>query len=286
MDRLSQEQSRRNVEADTAWALYEPHRVRVTRLLLAARSPSAKRLCLLGAGNLNDFDLVVLMSAFSELVVVDVDAESLQRGLTRQGFACDERIQLVAPADVTGIFTDLSLMLPDQPVSDVLVERCLAAIQHPPRMSEIGPCDVVASVGLLTQLIESVVKSIGESHPRFWEVVAAVRLQHLLLLLELTQADGNAVLVTEVVSSDSCIALRSVNESDLKSLLTKEISARNFFTGTNPAALHQLLQTEPRLASQLTRIEFSSPWLWQFIARIYAVYGVLLWKNGSNVARL
>ncbi len=282
MDRLSHEQSRRNVEADAAWALYEPHRKRVTQLLLDARTQTTTtvmRLCLLGAGNLNDFDLAALLSAFSELVVVDVDADSLQRGLARQGFANDHRIQIVAPTDVTGIFAELSSMQPSQQPHDELIERCLIALAQPPTFSMIGPCDVVASVGLLTQLIEAVVKSVGESHPRFWDVVAAVRLQHLLLMLELTQTNGAAVLVTEVVSSNSCPALLSVNEADLQSLLMQEIAARNFFTGTNPAALQQLLRTEPRLTSQLARIQFSEPWLWQFIARTYAVFGVVLSKK-------
>lgn len=285
MDRLCQEQLRRNVEADDAWALYEPHRTRVTQLLLNARTPSATRLCLLGAGNLNDFDLAALMSVFSELVVVDVDADSLQRGLTRQGFAHDARLQVIAPADVTGIFTELSSMMSgqsmqtEQPPSDELIERCLITLQQPPNLGLSAPCGVVASVGLLTQLIDAVVKSVGESHPRFWDVVSAVRLQHLLLMLELTQATGAAVLITEIVSSDSCPTLNTINEAALKSLLTKEIAARNFFTGTNPAALRQLLQTEPRFTSQLAHVEFGSPWRWSFIARIYAVYAVVMRKH-------
>ena len=61
---LSQEQHRRNLQADDTWELYASHRERVMRLLLDARSPSAERLCLLGAGNLNDIDLSALLSAF------------------------------------------------------------------------------------------------------------------------------------------------------------------------------------------------------------------------------
>lgn len=281
MDRLSEEQSRRNREADAAWSLYEPHRRRVTQLLVNAlnQSSGSSRACLLGAGNLNDFDLSELLSVFEELVIVDVDVESLQRGLARQGFSGDRRIHVVAPADVTGIFADLSSVSPSQPANSELIERCLLSLQQPPVLNAIGTCDVVASVGLLTQLIEAAVKTVGESHPRFWDVVSAIRLQHLLLLLQLTRHNGAAVLVTEVVSSNSCPALLSVNEAALHNLLMKEIAARNFFTGTNPAALQQLLQTEPRLVSQLSRIEFSSPWLWQFIARTYAVYGVVLRKK-------
>ena len=219
------------------------------------------------------------MSLFTELVVVDVDVHSLERGLARQGFSKDPRIQVVAPADVSGIFAELSSISPGQPANAELIERCLMTLQQPPTLSSIGTCDVVASVGVMTQLIDAVVKSVGESHPRFWDVVSAIRLQHLLLMLQLTRGNGAAVLVTEVVSSNSCPSLLSVNEADLGALLMKEIAARNFFTGTNPAALQQLLQTEPRLVSQLSRIEFSSPWLWQFIARNYAVYGVVLRKT-------
>ena len=130
MDRLSEEQSRRNKEADATWALYEPHRRRVTQLLLNARSQTQtqssapSRACLLGAGNLNDFDLSALMTVFAELIVIDVDVESLQRGLVRQGFSGDRRIQVVAPADVTGIFADLSSMQPGQPANAELIERC------------------------------------------------------------------------------------------------------------------------------------------------------------------
>ena len=281
MDRLSNEQSRRNIEADAAWTLYEPHRRRVTQLLINARSQSstATRLCLLGAGNLNDFDLTLLLAVFTEVVVVDVDIHSLERGLARQGFSNDRRIQVVAPADVSGIFAELSSISPGQPANAELIERCLMTLQQPPTLSSIGTCDVVASVGVMTQLIDAVVKSVGESHHRFWDVVSAIRLQHLLLMLQLTRGNGAAVLVTEVVSSNSCPSLLSVNEADLGALLMKEIAARNFFTGTNPAALQQLLQTEPRLVSQLSRIEFSSPWLWQFIARTYAVYGVVVRKT-------
>ena len=74
-------------------------------------------------------------------------------------------------------------------------------LQQPPTLSSIGTCDVVASVGVMTQLIDAVVKSVGESHHRFWDVVSAIRLQHLLLMLQLTRGNGAAVLVTEEIEN-------------------------------------------------------------------------------------
>lgn len=277
---LIHEQTRRNAESDSAWKLYAPHRERVTRLLVNARTNAGERLCLLGAGNLNDLDLVALSSVFREIVLVDVDAEALRRGLSRQGFAEDARFRVLAPTDVSGVFAKLAETENGQRVSDEVIDSCLQTLSELPDFSGHVRYDVVASVGLLTQLIDGVLRSVGESHPRAWEIVSAIRTQHLRLLLELTAQGGSAVLVTEVVSSDSCPALLSVIESDLPDLLRHEIAARNFFTGTNPAALQQLLRTDAGLAERLAGTQFTEPWLWPFVSRIYAVYGVTMRTRG------
>lgn len=276
---LIAEQCRRNLVADDAWALYSAHRARVTRLLLDARTASAERLCLLGAGNLNDFDLAALLAAFRELVLVDLDADALQRGITRQGLAGETRIRILPPVDVSGVFTEL-IGMENAQAREAAIERCLRTLAQTPDFGWRGSCDVVASVGLLSQLIDGVTRTIAESHPRFWEVVSALRTQHLRLMLELAAPGGAAVLVTEVVSSDSCPALLSVSEIELPELLRREIAARNFFTGTNPAALQQLLRTEVSLSGQLASVRFSEPWLWTFLARTYAVFAVTMRKFG------
>jgi len=277
---LFQEQARRNTETDAAWMLYAPHRQRVTQLLLDARISTGERLCLLGAGNLNDLDLTALSASFCEIVLADVDATALQRGLSRQGFSKDARFRVVAPMDVSGVFAEFVDMANRQPVRDDAIDNCLRKLTLLPEIGDPVGFDVVASVGLLTQLIEGVVQSVGETHPRFWETVSAIRTQHLRLMLELTVPGGAAVLVTEVVSSDSCPALQSVDKGDLPGLLKGEIAARNFFTGTNPAALQELLRTDFTLAGQLASTRFTEPWLWQFLTRIYAVYGLTMRKRG------
>lgn len=277
---LIQEQARRNAAADAAWTLYAPHRQRVTQLLLNARTPKSERLCLLGAGNLNDLDLTVLSSSFREIVLVDVDAAALRRGLSRQGFDEDARFRVVAPADISGVFSELAQMENDEQVRDEAIDSCLRTLAQPHGLGEHVRYDVVASVGLLTQLIDGVIRSIGESHPRSWELVSAIRTQHLRLMLELTIPGGATVLVTEVVSSDSCPALLSMGEDGLMKLLRREIAAKNFFTGTNPAALQHLLRTEISLAEQLANVQLTEPWLWSFLTRIYAVYGLTMRKRG------
>jgi hypothetical protein len=276
---LMAEQCRRNLEADDAWALYSSHRERVTRMLRDARTVSAERLCLLGAGNLNDVDLVGLLAEFREIVLADLDGDALRRGVIRQGLAGDARLRIVAPVDVSGVFAELT-GLENAQSREAAIERCLLSLSRIPDFGWRGCCDVVASVGLLTQLIEGVTRTIGEPHPRFWDVVSALRTQHLRLMLELAVPGGAAVLVTELVSSDTCPTLLSVIESDLPELLRREIASRNFYTGTNPAALQQLLRTESRLVGQLASVQFSEPWLWTFLARTYAVFALTMRKFG------
>lgn len=276
---LNHEQQRRNRQADGTWALYSAHRERVTQTLLEARTQTADRLCLLGAGNLNDVELSALLMVFREIVLVDLDADALRRGLARQGYANEARIRVFAPADVTGAFTELTAMKRESNLEGA-IEHCIQTLNHLPDFGWNGHADVVASVGLLTQLIDGVHQTIDESHPRSWELVSAIRTQHLRLMLELTDAGGAAVLVTEVVSSDSCPELLSVAESELTSLLKQVISLRNFFTGTNPAALLQLLQTDVRFADQLASARLSKPWRWTFLTRTYAAYAVTMRKRG------
>lgn len=276
---LIAEQCRRNVLSNDTWGLYSAHRDRVVRLLQTARTEFAQRLCLLGAGNLNDFDLTALLTAFREIVLVDVDSEALRRGLARQGLTKDARIRVVAPMDVTGVFAELTAMK-NASFGEAAIERCLRTLAQTPDFGWKGCSDVVASVGLLTQLIDGVTRTLGEPHPRCWEIVAALRTQHLRLMLELASPGGAAVLVTEVVSSDSCPGLLSATEPELPDLLNREIAARNFFTGTNPAALQQLLRNENSLAQQLASVQFKEPWLWTFLARTYAVFAVTLRKCG------
>ncbi len=275
---LIREQQRRNSQAADAWSLYASHRDRVTQLLLTARTADSDRLLLLGAGNANDFDLSKLLKTYREVVLTDLDVSSLENGLARQGLAANDRIRIIAPVEITGIFAELSSLDRAVAADDEFINRCLKTLAQHPAMTVGSEFGVVGSVGLLTQLIEAIVQSIGETHPRFWEVAAAVRAQHLRFLLNLTRPGGSAVLVTEVVSSDSCPDLTSISESGLSAFVRREISARNFFHGTNPAALQRFLETDPLTSSQLVAIRFTEPWLWQFVARTYAVYGVTLQK--------
>ena len=282
MDTISAEHIRRNRQTRHCWDLYAEHRRRVTDLLLcAARRSRQARVCILGAGNANDLALARLVERFREVHLVDLDAEALEFALSRQQPCPAERIVCHGGIDVTGAFHILAHGGPGEPLANP------AALLQTPAPSLPGPFDVVASVGLLTQLIDSALMAVGAIASQSLEIVQAIRLRHLRLLVELTRPGGEALLVTEVVSSDTYRPLYGVSAAELPAVLRCLIEQRNFFTGTNPAVIEALFREDPVLAGRVEHVEVLPPWKWQFISRVYAVVGYRVRrKSGSDAAAL
>lgn len=270
MDWISDEHRRRNRTTREAWELYAGHRRRVAELL-AREGTGGGRLCLLGAGNCNDLDLNRLADAFAEVHLVDLDADALAEGVARQAPRAAERIVRHAPVDVTGIAARLAAWSEGRrPSSDEALD-CLRAAEAAPAAELPGPFDVVASVGLLTQLIDSAQLALGKEHPQLVPLMLAIRHRHARLMLELLRPGGAGLLVSEIVSSDTAPELLAVDEAQLPALAARLIQARNFFTGCNPFALQMLFQNDPVLAPRVAQAQLLRPWRWQFVNRVYAV---------------
>lgn len=272
MDRFTAEQVRRNREARVGWDLYQGHRDRVTQLLLRSAAQPGQTLCVLGAGNCNDLDLRRLRQHFSLIHLIDLDAEALAVGCEQQGMASDAAVQQQGSVDVTNLASRLQDWKPDQPLAAPEIQGALRdSLARPLPGLPSGPFDVVASVGLLTQLIEMVMLAMGPQHPQSLEVMSAVRLRHLRLLLELTRPGGTAWLVFEVVSSATCPELLQTPETALWPVLRDAIEQHNFFTGANPAVINQIFHSDVELSASVARLECLPPWLWKFFTRSYAV---------------
>ena len=127
---------------------------------------------------------------------------------------------------------------------------------------------------MLTQLFDSVVGTLGESHPRFVDFVTAIRTQHLQLMLNSLRPGGVGVLITDVVASTTLPQLLTIPEADLLPTISRAINERNFFTGTNPAVLESLFHTHPQIAPQVARVKLSPPWRWQLLNKVHAVYAI------------
>jgi hypothetical protein len=270
MNPLVKQQADFNASSAVGWEKYAFHRQMVTELLSAEGLASAGRLCVLGAGNCNDLDLPAILGAYQEVHLVDLDREALTRGVARQGLANHTGLVRHGDFDATGMFERMAAWTPGTVISEADLSVCREA---PARLASRlpTPFDTVASTCLLSQLLLAVADRLGEKHSRFLDVLQAIRWGHLRLLLDLLAPGGRGVLITDMVSSDTCPALRTVPDHELPRLLNQLIQAKNFYHGANPAVLHSLLATDPLLSPQVTDLAASQPWRWDMGARVYAV---------------
>jgi hypothetical protein len=115
----------------------------------------------------------------------------------------------------------------------------------------------------------------SDRHPRFFELVSAVRSRHVRLLADLTAPGGRCALVTDIVSSLTYPPLRQTSPEALPGTLQRLIAAGNFFTGLNPAMVRRVFLEDPLCAGLLTDVTITPPWLWDLGPRVYAVFAAL-----------
>lgn len=283
MNRLTELQVQNNAASRDGWDRFRPHRERVSGLLGGAPG-GPSRLCVLGAGNCNDLDLNALLAVHRDVYLVDLDAEALAHGVARQGLKGHPALRLHGGIDLTGALDELDKWAPDAPVSDEALAACAERPLRAIRPLLPGSFDVVASDCLVSQLMNSVVRTAGEKHPRFLAALQAVRAGHLRLLADLVAPGGRAALISDVVSSDTYPALASVPEVLLPALLNQLLQERNFFHGVNPAAVASFLRTDPTVSAQVNHLEWVRPWLWDFGPRVYLVYACTVRKRPPPAA--
>ncbi len=274
-------QEAQNRETADHWDLFAAHREQVTRRVLSLAPAGAERLCVLGAGNGNDLDLAALSHRFRRIDLVDWDGDALRSGLERQSPDGPAAVRLHAGVDLGGIAALLDRW-PRQPPRPGELDECLDAAARGCR-DPIGAVDVVLSAGLLSQLIEAVPAALGPDHPEALPLVLAVRAAHLRLMVDLLAPGGAGLLVTEVVSTDTCPGLEVVPPGLLDAALRQLLRDGNFFTGLNPFAVAAALRAEPRLADAAAQVRLSSPWLWRLSGeRSYLAYALSFRTAGEN----
>jgi hypothetical protein len=280
------EQIRRNALSADCWQLYAGHRRSVTELLTGAPVVSSTpTLCVLGAGNCNDLDLRQLVTRFSNLHLVDLDGDSLDRGVARQNLDSASVIHVHGGVDLTGLISQMDRWKSLGSAPEQQVRQCLQQPVSPIPASLAGltgTMDVVASVCVLSQLVDSVVSVLGQTHPCFLDMVFFLRREHLRLMLDLLRNGGQGVLITDFVSSDTCPELAHVPPDRLPSLCIELIRQENFFTGLNPFAILNLLREDPVFQDQISDLELSPPWCWRYVTRTYAVAAVSFSKTGTS----
>ncbi len=271
MDPLVGRQIAFNATSREHWEAFGEHRRHLTEVLLQGAKAGQSRLCVLGAGNANDLELPALLAAHGEVHLVDIDADSLALGASRQGVAEHRGLRLHSGVDVTAALGSISGWTPLSHLqsADFRFLSEMPASRVTPKLP--GRFDCVASTCLLSQIWETAAHALGRSHRQLAEVDAALVIGHLRLMAQLVISGGNAILVSEVVSSDTLPQLAEMSSDEIESLLPKLRREGNHFRGAHPQQLLAVLRSDAHLGPRLIESSALAPWRWRLHNRSYLV---------------
>ncbi|MDX2022812.1 MAG: hypothetical protein SF187_21445 [Deltaproteobacteria bacterium] len=259
---------RRNNEATrNANNTFSAHRRRLTSLLV--QTPGG-RLAVLGAGNGNDLDWNVLLAAFEEVHVFDIDEEATSYLLDALPKSATP-VVAHAPVDLTGTASRYAAWQARRISPEELTLVATDAIEAV--ASDIGETyDVVVSTCLLSQLMHGARIALGAQHADLRALAVCLQLGHLRLLSRLLNRHGRAILVSDVASNDD-LDLRPVVSSETAAQAMAMLTANGrCFTGTDPLQSLRMLETDEVLATQVDAQLPLNAWVWQMSAvRSYLV---------------
>lgn len=244
----------------TPWIAYAGHREVVTRLI---SSRAAESLCVLGAGQCFDLDLPQLDLHFDRIALVDIAPAEMAKGLAHQGLSNSQSITTLGK-DITES-AHLFEKLKTTPTDD-LIDQILDRLNNNV-VNLDGPYDCVASTCIVSQLILNIDQAIGQQHPRFVELIQAVRSAHVQTMLKSLKPGGAGLLVTDFVSSVSLPELITTRE--LATTVEQALDAGNHFHGLHPTRVANVFD-QKEIGNQLREFKISDPWRWAMIDRVYA----------------
>jgi hypothetical protein len=262
-----------NRTSSTAWEAFTAHRERVMSLLEDALSLAAApraegrpddrpTLALLGAGNCNDVDLVHLVGRCQTVHLVDLDGEALRRARDRQPPEVAARLVLHPGIDLSGGLDRLaSARTPTRRLDPAeLASSALARLQA----TLPGDLDVVVSACLISQIAQSCRLALGVAHPHLFEIAEALVSAHLRALVSVARPGGTAVLVTDVVSSETYPLEELADDEPLPRLLDRLEATDNVLTGTQPRFLRRFFLRDAIAAPLVDGPpRLQDPWLWR-----------------------
>jgi len=253
---------------------YTEHRDRVMDLAMSV--PSARSICVLGAGNCADVDLARLALAFEQIHLVDLDAEALERSSDRAPAEARGKLTLHADIDLSGMIEQLDTwgdQFPEAP--DVAKQALLAAHSI---VQRIGTrFDVVLSTCVLSQLPIPFQRAWILRESSWANLIGAIRAVHLATLAGVTKPGGTGVIAFDVLSSGEVPAVGKLERSDAESLeamVAGEVARGAWSLHPNPHELARELAS-PGLSSLVRAPRVTLPWLWNLGDATQLVYAIV-----------
>ncbi|HEY5377762.1 MAG TPA: hypothetical protein VIK01_28975 [Polyangiaceae bacterium] len=269
--RMRQAQREMNRRAPDAWDWYAPHRRRVMDEL----PRHSGTLCVFGAGNCADIDLEYLAKRFSEVHLVDLDGEAIERSRDRQSQAVRDRIVLHPNLDLSGFLDRLDAGPENFPQGAELGQSVLLAARG--LIQSLGRTfDVTLSTCVLSQLALSYQEAWVVSEATSSSVVAATTALHLATLVGSTRSGGAGFMAFDVLSSDDLPALSDFRErpaTELQAFVESAINQHEIALNPDPASLRAQLSSSG-LGSLLASSRLTLPWLWNIKSAQQLVYGL------------
>jgi hypothetical protein len=274
-----------NRETADNWGSFQSHRQRVTDLItrLAPGDGSrAGQLAILGAGNCNDLALDEIAARFDGVHLVDIDREAIERGRARQPAQVAERLHLHAPVDLGGGLGEVGQFrrrtaTPTElgALPGAAMRTALAAV--PERF------EAVASTCILSQLVHGCQQLLGPEHAQIQEIACAVVVAHMRVVAQLLAPGGSALLITDMVSSDTYPLEELWGQRSPWALVDELETSGNHLSGTTPKFLRRIVNTDPVIAPLAGRVQLETPWLWALSEEeTYLVYALGFTRTKST----
>ena len=281
-----QEQIESNTSAVDHFSSFAGHRQHMTALALRDVAPEAGlRLCILGAGNCYDVDLVKLASSYREIHLVDVDPAALARARQPLGADAGAKVFSHAPLDLSGLFDRLDRWARLEVEPQELLGHAAEASAQIAR-SLPGPFDVVISACLLSQIQLAIYNVLSAAHPLFDAVRHVANLTHLRTLAALMAPAGRAFFATDVASNDLFPLAEVREQSDLRPLLATLVRSGTVVFAVSPDLLTWTAREDPVVQRAVEVSEPVDAWLWQNGPdRLFLVYALEL-RARAKEARL
>ena len=85
---------------------------------------------------------------------------------------------------------------------------------------------------------------------------------HLRVITELVEPGGQALLITDMVSSDTYPLEELWSQRSPWALVDELETSGNHLSGTTPKFLRRIVNTDPVIAPLAGRVALETPWLW------------------------
>jgi hypothetical protein len=316
-------QSRLNRSTGGQWNLYASHRQELERLLVPSRPGGRICVLGAGNCNDLDLRWLTQVYREVHLVDIDGDAlaraAKFQKVEGSEKLRLHGSIDLTGLADRLGtwakapptsaeieICTRLAAQPPDKlaaepggragtrtlDVAGPALRTVSSGVQGTVRSADLArighgysgsPFDAVLSPCVLSQLLTPLRDTIGEAHPGFPPLFAAMRARHFRLMLDLLAPGGRGVFACDLFSSVVLPDLARATKDQLPNLMRKMIARERVFSGLDPTSIAAVLMRDPLLCPLTAKVQPVAPWLWHLgLSKTYLVYAVTFMKTGAG----